>query len=83
MTQDSRTGRFQADAPVERGSHGIRNSEGRIIGQVWSTPYGWFAGPLNSQIQTIPCVDRADAIRTVERLGTTEAAQPRKAATGN
>lgn len=68
MDRDSRTGRYES-APIEHGPAGVRNEAGDLIGQVWSTPYGWFAGPLNSQITTIPCVDRADAIATVRRLG--------------
>ena len=68
--RDDRTGQFQKAAPIEHGPQAIRNDVGNIIGDVWATPYGWFAGPLNSQIQTIPCVDKADAIATVHRLGT-------------
>lgn len=66
--RDNRTGRY-ASAPVAWGPHGIRNEGDELVGQVWATPYGWFAGPLGSQVQTIPCVDRADAEATVTRLG--------------
>lgn len=68
MGRDSRTGQFRAATPIEHGPAGIRNEQGELIGQVWSTPYGWFAAPRDSEITTIPCVDRADAIATVRRL---------------
>ena len=55
---------------IEHGPQAIRDDEDHIIGDIWATPYGWFAGPLNSQIQSIPCADKADAIATVKQLGT-------------
>ena len=69
MAQDSRTGRYTAAQPVDFGPHGIRNDAGELIGQIWSTPHGWFAAPRDSQITTIPCDTRAEATATVKRLG--------------
>ncbi len=40
-----------------------------IIGKYWATPHGWFCDPNRSQIQTIPCVSREDAIATIRKHG--------------
>ncbi len=40
MARDSRTGKYKS-APVDHGPYTYRNNAGRIIGQVWQTPYGW------------------------------------------
>lgn len=68
MERDSRTGKYTG-AVIEWGPDGVRNENGRLVGQIWSTPYSWFAGPHGSQIQAIPCDSREDATDTVLRLG--------------
>ena len=53
----------------DSGITAVGNSDGDCLGEVYHTPYGWFANPYGSQIQTIPCDSLREAFETVRRFG--------------
>lgn len=46
----------------------VSDEAGHMIGTCCGNEHGWFANPNGSQIQSIPCESRADAVATVRRL---------------